>query len=148
MKDFFKEWLAQDIPFSFRAFGEGMRSKGIREHVRRELVEIEKDPNDPEEWADVVILGLDGLWRCLYYGTYTKNFPYPPPSPSGPDCWDVTRLSELIAVILRSKLEKNERRKWPAPQGQDTPVEHDRTADPEPEPREVADDDTEGDLLL
>lgn len=55
--------MARHIAFSERTFGPGMRTRGVCDHIRKELLEIEKDPRDVKEWVDVILLGLDGAWR-------------------------------------------------------------------------------------
>lgn len=79
--------LAQ-ISFSNRTFGPGKRTKGIVDHIRKELGEIEDNPDDGTEWIDVLILALDGAWR----------FGYTP---------------ERIAEEYRRKMEANFNRQWP-----------------------------------
>lgn len=58
--------LQRQRAFSQRAFGPGKRVKGILDHIRKELAEIEANPNDVYEWIDVAILALDGAWRQGY----------------------------------------------------------------------------------
>jgi len=82
------KYLIKQIAWSSKTFGNGERSQGIVDHIRKELVEIEEKPNDLEEWIDVVILALDGAWREGY----------------SPD---------QIANALQHKLTKNKSRKWP-----------------------------------
>lgn len=55
--------LAEQISWSARTFGTGRRTKGICEHIRKELREIEAAPDDLGEWVDVMILAMDGAWR-------------------------------------------------------------------------------------
>jgi hypothetical protein len=74
--------------FSEKAFGPGVRTKAILDHIRKELREIESQPFDLEEWIDGVLLHLDGAWRARY-------------SPAE------------IAAKLQQKLAKNEQREWP-----------------------------------
>lgn len=74
--------------FSLRTFGPGQRTQGVLDHIRKELVEIEKKPTDIMEWIDVVILAFDGAWRAG---------------------WD----PETIVHALERKQERNENRKWP-----------------------------------
>lgn len=50
--------------WSERTFGPGPRTRGVMDHIRRELVEIELEPLSLVEWIDVVILALDGAWRA------------------------------------------------------------------------------------
>jgi hypothetical protein len=92
--------------WSFRAFGPG-RVAGVLAHLRKEIDEIEAAPTDLEEWADALILVIDGMWRA-------------------------TGASGLeFARVVLAKMAKNRARKWPAPgtvpEGQ--PVEHVRGED-------------------
>lgn len=90
--------------FSIKTFGPGHRTKGVCDHIRKELNEVEKEPLDLEEWIDVIMLGLDGAWRTGY-----------PP--------------EQIAEMLETKLAKNETRSWPdwRTADPDKAIEHNRT---------------------
>lgn len=87
-------------------FDFGSRAKGVVDHIRKELVEIEDSPGDLEEWIDVVILALDGAWREGH-------------SPSA------------IIAGLEAKQVKNEVRKWPDWRmlPTDKAIEHDRSGD-------------------
>lgn len=82
------EHLKRQRAFSTRAFGPGLRTKGVSNHIRKELIEIENAPTDLEEWGDVILLGLDGAQRLGV-------------SPE-----------EICEMLLR-KLTKNENRVWP-----------------------------------
>lgn len=96
--------LHRSREFSTRAFGPGFRWKGIIDHIRKELTEIEEDPSDISEWIDVVILGLDGASRAGY-------------------------TPEQIAAALLNKQIKNEARIWPdwRTMPQDKAIEHVRS---------------------
>ncbi len=83
-----RKHLIRQIAFSSKAFGGGYRPKGIIDHIRRELGEIEQAPHDLKEWIDIVLLGLDGAWRSSH-------------------------TPEEICRALADKLEENERRTWP-----------------------------------
>jgi len=74
--------------FSRNTFGPGARTKGLCEHIGKELLEIQADPTDLTEWVDVMILAFDGAWRAGY-------------SP------------EEIAQALVAKQIKNLARQWP-----------------------------------
>jgi len=56
--------LERQRAFSLKTFGPGPRTKGVVDHIRKELAEIEADPADIMEWADVIILAFDGAWRA------------------------------------------------------------------------------------
>lgn len=84
----FQAHLQRQRDWSERTFGPGDRAKGVVDHIRKELNEIEADPGDLKEWIDVVILGLDGAWR------------------SG-------ATPEQIIAALVAKQTKNEGRNWP-----------------------------------
>lgn len=98
--------MHRQIEFSIRAFGPGDRVQGLVNHIRKELIEIEADPSDLEEWIDVVLLGLDGAWRA-------GNSP------------------EQVAKALNAKLTKNEQRTWPDWRTADRTkaIEHDRSTE-------------------
>ena len=103
----FRAHLQRQREWSARTFGPGDRAKGVVDHIRKELNEIEADPGDLKEWIDVVILGLDGAWRC-------------------------GATPEQIIAALVAKQAKNEARQWPdwrtAPA--DRAIEHVRSPHP------------------
>ncbi len=72
----------------------------ILTHIRRELVEIELDPDDIEEWADVLLLFMHGLRE--------RNI-----------AWS------LLEEYVYSKFAKNKERKWKAPDEHGV-VEHEK----------------------
>jgi hypothetical protein len=50
-----------------REFGErtfGPAYKGVLDHLAKELDEVRAAPHDVSEWADVIILAIDGAWRA------------------------------------------------------------------------------------
>jgi hypothetical protein len=87
--------------WSRETFGPGPRTAGVVDHIRKELVEVEENPLDLGEWVDVIILALDGAWRCG------------------------AEPHEIIAAV-KDKQARNEAREWPdwrtAPEGQ--AIEH------------------------
>jgi hypothetical protein len=97
-------YLRRQKRFSLRTFGPGKRTKGVTNHIRKELIEIEENPHDLKEWIDAVTLALDGAWRAGY-------------SP------------EEIVSQLEATLERNEKRKWPPWKDvpQDEAIEHVRS---------------------
>jgi hypothetical protein len=56
--------LFRQRAFSRATFGPGPRTKMVLDHIRKEAIEIESAPYDLEEWIDVILLALDGAWRC------------------------------------------------------------------------------------
>lgn len=97
--------LERQRAFSERTFGPGIRTAGVVDHIRKELLEIEAKPSDLEEWVDVILLAFDGAWR------------------TGAEPVDIVN-----AIVLKQM--RNERRTWPdwrtAPAGK--AIEHDRSA--------------------
>lgn len=95
------EWLKRRFDWSQTTFGPGKRTHGVLNHIRKELVEIEEDPDDLEEWIDLINLALDGAGRAGH-------------SP------------EAIINMLKSKQIKNENRTWPDWRtfGEDQAIEH------------------------
>ncbi|MCA6303673.1 MAG: DUF550 domain-containing protein [Phenylobacterium sp.] len=98
--------LHRQRAFSERTFGPGQRTKGVVDHIRKELSEIEADPADVMEWVDVIILGFDGAWRAGW-------------------------TPEAIVVAMVEKQTRNEARSWPDWRNvdPDRAIEHDRTAE-------------------
>ena len=80
--------LQRQRAFSLQTFGPGPRTAGICDHMRKELREIEEDPDNLEEWVDAILLAFDGAWR-------TGASPV-----------------EIVSAI-EAKMSKNEARAWP-----------------------------------
>jgi len=93
--------LYRQRQFSLRTFGPGARTEGVIAHIRKELSEVERKPDDVFEWIDIVLLALDGAWRAGH-------------SP------------EAIAFALCEKQGRNEARDWPDWRDADPngPIEH------------------------
>lgn len=111
--------LTRQAAFSKATFGPGPRTKGVSDHIKKELVEIEVASTDAErsdEWTDVAILGLDGLLRSIAAANPT---------------WHYDRVAMEAWVRIQNKQGVNELRDWPdwrkAPV--DSAIEHVRTAD-------------------
>ncbi len=98
-RDAFADFLRRQREFSSAAFGLGKRTKGLIEHISKELKEIEADPTDLSEFVDVILLAMDGFWR---HGG---------------------KPEELLPA-LEAKLAKNLAREWPAPTSEDHAIEH------------------------
>ena len=81
--------LRRQMWWSCETFGPGHRTKGLIDHIEKELEEIKSKPLDLEEWIDLVLLALDGAWRS---GMHTPK---------------------QIADALEAKQTKNENREWP-----------------------------------
>jgi hypothetical protein len=113
----FRAHLQRQREWSERTFGPGPRTKGVCDHIRNELTEIEAAPDDVEEWIDVAILALDGAWR-------TGASP------------------ETIIVRIVGKQTKNEARNWPdwRTADPDKAIEHVRDAALTPEPVKAGDE--------
>jgi len=80
--------LIRQREFSRKTFGPGTRTKGVIDHIRKELNEIEADHQDVCEWVDVIILAFDGAWRAG---------------------WEPRDIIQAIVA----KQTKNESRTWP-----------------------------------
>lgn len=93
--------LERQRQWSEQTFGPGSRLLGVLDHIRKELVEIEQDPTDVEEWVDVLILAFDGAWRAG---------------------WEPQQIIDAI----KAKQAKNEAREWPdwRTMSQDHAIEH------------------------
>jgi len=98
------EHLWRQKQWSIRTFGPAKRTLGVLDHIRKELAEIEADPDDLGEWVDVIILAFDGAWR---HG------------------WEPQQTIDAIVA----KQTRNEARSWPGwrTMSEDVAIEHDRT---------------------
>lgn len=108
----FEEFVRKQLEFSTHTFGPGERTRGVSDHIRDELKEIEENPDDglrSNEWRDVALLGLDGLWRSLS-------------SEGVPD----EEIPRAVVRTLEEKLDINIARKWPdwRDQSPDKAIEH------------------------
>lgn len=94
-------FLEDQREFSLKTFGPGSRTKMNIAHIKKELVEIEEDPFDIEEWVDVILLAFDGAMRHDATPRY------------------------LVGAICH-KFEKNQQRDWPdwRTADKDAPIEH------------------------
>lgn len=54
--------------WSKATFGLDLPIRGILAHLKKELEEVEAEPNDLEEWVDVLFLALDGAARSGHSG--------------------------------------------------------------------------------
>lgn len=92
--------LLDQMHFSLTTFGPKLRRKGIIEHIRKELDELENMPDNQdhaEEWIDLLILSLDGLWRELHINQHQP--------------WD--HVPQIIRYKYKRKMQKNRDRVWP-----------------------------------
>lgn len=98
--------LERQRAWSEKTFGPGLRTKGVSDHICKELHEISQKPEDLMEWVDVILLALDGAWRA------------------GHD-------SAAIAAAINYKQGRNESRTWPdwRTADPDKAIEHKRTGE-------------------
>lgn len=92
--------------WSEETFGPGTRLKGCIDHILKEIEEIREKPEDVTEWADLIILAMDGAWRQGH-------------SP------------QMLSAAIIAKQAKNRSRQWPdwRTRSEDEAIEHIRTAD-------------------
>jgi hypothetical protein len=91
-----QDYVFRQLIWSGLTFGPGDRTAGVIDHIRKELAEIEADPDDVKEWIDVIILAMDGAWRKLVANGM-----------------DPKAAANEVEIMLHLKYLKNERRKWP-----------------------------------
>ncbi len=96
-----EKYIQDQIEWSIDNLGPYERTSGLLKHISKELIDVEKDPHDTEEWIDIIILAIDGAWR---HGA----------------------TPEQIAETLNYKQWKNKMRSWPDWRniGDDNPIEH------------------------
>jgi len=103
-----REYVHRHFNWSLAAFGAKQNTESICSHIEKEVEEIRKNPEDLEEWIDIIILGLDGALRCQGMGKV---------------------VADDLVDALEAKLQKNIQRKWIIPTDPTQPIEHDRTED-------------------
>ncbi len=92
--------------WSLETFGPGERTLAVLRHIEKELDEVAAAPDDVVEWADVIILAIDGAMRQGH------------------------TVRQIFAAI-KAKHAKNMRREWPDWRlaDPDQPIEHVRVGD-------------------
>ena len=58
------KYIKDHIRWSKKTFGEGQRTIKILRHINNELDEVALNPGDVTNWADIIILAIDGAWRA------------------------------------------------------------------------------------
>lgn len=99
-------YLERQWAWSKETFGPALRTKGIVQHIKKELREIEAEPHDLAEWVDVIILAMDGFWR---HGG---------------------KPADLLPA-MQAKQDRNFARQWPdwRTMSEDSAIEHDRSGE-------------------
>lgn len=95
----FLSYVRKQKEWSIKIFGAGLRTLGISKHIRCELVEIEEQPEDLEEWIDVIQLAIDGAWRIGY-------------------------SAQEVFDCMKSKLAINQNREWDVQKDESKPNFH------------------------
>ncbi len=96
---FIEKYIENQRKWSIGVFGEGRRTEGILKHIAKESEEVRAEPDDLEEWIDIVILALDGAWRAGH---------------SPRDVVDMMMHKQMV----------NFNRDWDVPNSEDEPVMH------------------------
>ena len=60
----FVELLKEQHEWSLKTFGPNQRTAGVLEHLQKEVEEVSAQPDDLAEWADCVLLAVDGAMRA------------------------------------------------------------------------------------
>jgi Protein of unknown function (DUF550) len=101
-----KQYYERQIKWSCETFGPNLRTKGVIQHISKELKEVEANPHDLSEWADIIILAMDGFWR---HGG---------------------KADDLLPTLI-AKQKKNIARVWPdwRTMSEDSAIENDRSGE-------------------
>lgn len=83
-----EDHLEHQFHWSSITFGPPRGPAGVIDHLKQEMIELEAEPYDLEEWIDVIILACDGAWRAGF-------------------------TTQQILEKWQYKQNKNEARKWP-----------------------------------
>lgn len=88
--------------WSLATFGTGKRTSAVLQHIRRELAEVEREPDELSEWVDVILLAFNGAMRR-----------------------GATPRQVCAALVAKHLI--NQDRLWPATGADDEVMEHIRT---------------------
>jgi hypothetical protein len=139
----FHYFLARHCAVNREKFGDGERSLGVRNHILRELDEIEAEATSEGragEWVDVVLLALDGHMRAVREMLREKGSPLGPFNEVGPTydatgvviAWNGEPTNDYVAGVavsmIATKHGKHELRDygdWRA-RSEDEAIEHKR----------------------
>lgn len=112
--------LSHQREWSDATFGPGRRQAGVIDHIKKELQEVVDSGGDVAEWADVIILALDGATRAAIE--------------------DGGTVADVL-VAVADKQAHNESREWPdwRTQPTDRAIEHVRTEAALSDSREATD---------
>lgn len=100
--------LRRQRDFSEKTFGPGLRTHGVLDHIRKELREIEADPNDIMEWVDVIILAFDGAWRAGWEPEEIVNAIVAKQTRNESRSWPDWRKTDPNKAIEHNRNEENE----------------------------------------
>ncbi|NQZ74705.1 MAG: DUF550 domain-containing protein [Ekhidna sp.] len=122
-----EEHIKRMMAFSRATYGPGRKTEGLIKHIRSELEEVVNAETNEErinEWVDLVILSLDGLWREIYEHQKQRYAGHHQFVDGENSAWNET--PDDLVHYLTQKQTKNELRDWPdwrtAPEGE--PIEH------------------------
>ena len=140
----FQQHLTRQCAVSREKFGPNERREGVIAHIKEELQEIKEAETQADvcnEWADVCILGMDGLLRAVrewLRALFNPEFPHEVPYLSGHFVQNVLYYvngeptNEYVAAvaldIILDKQAKNELRdfgNW-RDASDDKPINHKR----------------------
>ncbi len=100
------EHLRRQAAFSRATFGPGPRTKGVLDHVGKEIEEVRTAVGPAErskEWTDIAILGLDGLLRSCREQIES----------AGDEKATNSRVAKMACRLIKEKQDANEVRDWP-----------------------------------
>lgn len=60
----FVELLKEQHEWSLKTFGPNQRTAGVLDHLQKEIEEVSAQPDDLAEWADCLLLAVDGAMRA------------------------------------------------------------------------------------
>lgn len=109
------EFIEKQVIFSRKAFGPDERTKGIIDHIKKELIEVEESDGSINEWVDVALLAIDGMQRAASKLNKDRGIESTP-----------ALVAMDVADCLNGKLQTNMGRDWPDWKkiGPDKAIEH------------------------
>ena len=113
-----EQLITHQILFSLKTFGPGLRQEGLLRHIEKEMNEVRSaDEHAVDEWADIILLAIDGAWRSWNQIDDIESAPLD----------YAVFIAQGVSKAIELKLLENQyRRQWPelGTVPEDAPTEH------------------------
>lgn len=104
------KYIADHISWSEATFGDRGNMEYLLRHIEKEIAEVKVHPDNLEEWIDIMILAIEGLWKTgLTAEEITEEFFRPGHGSCYSSRETLFELISLQCALLRQNLKENQR---------------------------------------